>query len=225
MTEALRARDAASMADLAGELPPPQRLALTYAPTRARPATLALLALDERLAAILRVRREPIAAQLRLAWWRDVLARAPCDWPRGEPVLDSLRDWRNPSGLSDLAVGWEALLAESLTPAGIAEFVAGRGSSFACLARELGVEAVDSAEEAARIWALADLAANVSDDAERTLVVDYGRALVPPPLSGSLRPLAVLAGLGARALRRGGGPLLSGPGSTILALRIGLAGR
>jgi hypothetical protein len=36
-------------------------------------ATLALLALDARLAAILRGRREPIAAQLRLAWWREML--------------------------------------------------------------------------------------------------------------------------------------------------------
>jgi phytoene synthase len=225
LTGPLKARDAVQMSSLASELPQPQRLALTYAPARARPATEALLALDARLAAILRARREPIAAQLRLAWWRDVLARPVAEWPRGEPVLDSLRGWRDPSGLSDLAVGWEALLADALTPAAIAEFVAGRGRAFACLARELGVEPTGSVEEAARIWALADLAANISDGAERALVVEYGRDLVPPPLSASLRPLAVLAGLGTRALRLGGVSLLSGPGSTLLALRIGLAGR
>ena len=225
MTEPLLTRDAGPVNSLAEELPQPQRLALSYAPARARPATLALLMLDARLAAILRGRREPIAAQLRLAWWRDMLARPAVEWPRGEPVLDALRDWRDPAGLSDLAVGWEALLAETLTPAAIAEFVAGRGRVFACLARELGVEAVENAEEAARIWALADLAANISDGEERALVADYGRALAPPPLSASLRPLAVLAGLGARALKLGGVPLLSGPGSTLLALRIGLTGR
>ncbi len=213
------------MASLASELPQPQRLALTYAPARARQATAALLALDSRLAAILRARREPIAAQLRLAWWRDALARPAAEWPRGEPVLDSLRAWRDPSGLSDLAVGWEALLAETLTPLAIADFVAGRGRAFACLARELGVGSAENAEKAARIWALADLAANISDGAERELVVEYGRDLVPPPLSASLRPLAVLAALGARSLGRGGTPLMSGPGSTLLALRIGLAGR
>lgn len=207
------------------DLPPPQRFALTYAPPRSRAATLALLALDARLAAILRARREPIAAQLRLAWWRDTLARPAAEWPRGEPVLDALRGWRDPSGLAELAQGWEALLAETLTPETVAEFAAGRGHAFACLACELGVGPVERAEEAARIWALADLAANLSGEQERALVVEHGRGLAPPPLPPSLRPLAVLAGLGALALRKGGAPLLSGPGSALLALRIGLAGR
>src|SRR5688572_17514665 len=175
----------AGVANLATDLPPPQRLALSYASARARPATLAAFALDARLAAILRGRREPIAAQLRLAWWRDMLARPAAEWPRTEPVLDALRGWRDPSGLSELAVGWEALLAEALTPAAIAEFVAGREAAAACLARELGVAAVEDAERAARVWALADLAANISDGAEKALVVDYGRNLEPPPLSAS----------------------------------------
>jgi 15-cis-phytoene synthase len=207
------------------DLPAPQRLALTYASARSRSATLALLALDARLAAVLRARREPIAAQLRLAWWRDMLTRPAAEWPRGEPVLDALRGWRDPSGLSDLAVGWEALLAEALTPEAIAEFVAGRGRAFGCLARELGAEAIEHAEQAARIWALADLAAHISDGEERALVVEAGRGLAPSPLPASLRPLAVLAGLGAAALRKGGVPLLNGPGSALLALRIGLTGR
>lgn len=210
---------------LIGELAAPQRLALAYAPPRARPATAALFALDVRMSAILRARREPIAAQLRLAWWRDTLARPSAEWPRGEHALDALRKWREHTGLAALAVGWEALLSETLTPATIAEFVAGRGSAFACLARELGVAAIADAEQAARIWALADLAAHISDGEERLLVVEYGRDLELPRLSPSLRPLAVLAGLGAAALRKGGAPLLSGPGSTLLALRIGFTGR
>ena len=211
---------------LLDDLPAPQRLALAYATARSRPAVLALLALDARLAAILRGRREPIATQLRLAWWRDVLGCPPSAWPHGEPVLDALRGWRDPAGLAALPEGWEALLADDLTPAAIAEFVDGRGRAFACLARELGVERPEDASDAARVWALADLAANMSDGAERALVVDYGRTVPPTPrLSAALRPLAVLAGLGAAALARGGGPLLSGPGSTLLALRIGMTGR
>lgn len=213
------------MPDLAGDLPQPQRLALAYAPVRARPATAAVLALDARLAAVLRGRYEPIAAQLRLAWWREMLARPAAEWPRGEPVLDALRGWRDPAGLALLAEGWEALLAETLVPEAITEFAAGRGNAFACLARELDVEMVAEADQAARIWALGDLAANISDGGERALVVEQGRALVPPQLPGSLRPLAVLAGLGARALRKGGTSLLGGPGSALLALRIGLTGR
>jgi len=213
------------MADLAAELPHPQRLALSYAPAEARAATLALMALDARLAAILRGRREPIAAQLRLAWWRETLARPPADWPRGEPVLEALRGWRDAGGLAELAEGWEALLAEQLTPGVVAEFAAGRCQAFACLARELGVAATGDVERAARIWALADLAAHLSDGAERALVVEEGRALALPKLPRTLRPLAVLAGLGARALRLGGAPLLGGPGAVLLALRIGLCGR
>ena len=96
------------MSTLVEELPPAQRLALNYASRRARPATLALLALDARLAAILSQRREPIAAQLRLAWWRETLAKPSAQWPRGEPVLDALRGWRDTSTLAGLAEGFEA---------------------------------------------------------------------------------------------------------------------
>lgn len=213
-------------AELLAGLPAPQRLALTYSPPRARSATLALLALDARLGAVLRARREPIAAQLRLAWWRETLERPPAEWPLGEPVLEALRCWRDASGLAALAGGWEALLSDALTTAAVAEFVDGRGQAFAGLARELGVERVDVAADAARLWALADLAANISDGEERRLVVEYGRSLEQaPPLPASLRPLAVLAGLGAAALRHGGAPLLDGPRSALLALRIGLGGR
>jgi len=213
------------MTDLTGDLPPPQRLALAYAPARARPATEALLALDSRFAAILRARLEPIATQLRLAWWREMLERPAAEWPRGEPVLDALRGWRDPSGLAVLASGWEALMAETLAPDSIAEFAASRARAFVCLAGELGVETECAAEEPARIWALADLAANLSDAAERAVVIELAGNRAPPPLSAPLRPLAVLAGLGARALRKGGAPLLDGPGSALLALRIGLTGR
>lgn len=211
---------------LLADLPPPQRLALAYASSRSRPAILALLALDARLAAILRGRREPIAAQLRLAWWRDMLARPKVEWPAGEPVLEALGAWEQPAGLAALAGGWEALLTKDLAPAAIAEFVEGRAQAFASLARELGAYPPEDAAEAARTWALADLAANISDGAERQLVVDYGRRLtLPPRLSSSLRPLAVLAGLGVAALADGGRPLLAGPKSAITALRIGMTGR
>jgi phytoene synthase len=211
---------------LVDALPGPQRLALAYASARSRSAALALFALDARLALILRSRREPIATQLRLAWWRDVLARSPHEWPRGEPVLDALRGWREAGALAALPPAWEALLADELTPATIAEFVDGRGQAFAALARELGVERDADAAAAGEIWALADLAANLSDGAERDLVVAFGRGRGGPPrLSASLRPLAVLAGLGAAALARGGGAVLAGPAGMLLALRIGLTGR
>lgn len=207
-------------------LPPPQRLALAYASPRSRPSTLALFALDARLGQMLRSRREPLATQLRLAWWREMLDRPPARWPAGEPMLDTLRTWRDPRRLALLPSGWEALLADDLTPQAIAEFVDARGQAFAALAHELGVEATGDAAAAARIWALADLAANIPEGPERRLAVEYGRGLDPAPrLSASLRPLAVLAALGAAALARGGGDLLTGPRAMLLALRTGLTGR
>ncbi|MBO9519460.1 MAG: hypothetical protein J7493_15465 [Porphyrobacter sp.] len=183
------------------------------------------MALDQRLGAILRTRREPIMAQVRLAWWREMLERDPMQWPQGEPVLEALREWGDPSGLAALVSGWEALLSEELSSEVIAEFIAGRGAAFAGLARELGVDAIEPARRAAEIWALADLAANISDEAERARVVVYGRDLRVPRLPRALRPLAILAGLGAEALRKGGAPLISGRASALLVLRIGLFGR
>lgn len=218
--------DVTAQVPLPGQLPTPQRLALTYATTRTRPAFLALFLLDTRFAAILRGKREPIAAQLRLAWWRDVLAKPADQRPIGEPAVEALAAWRDPSGLAVLASGWEALLSEELSPDVIAEFAGARGASFALLAEELGVARPKEAATAGEIWALADLAANVAPGEEKALVVEYGRTRLPPPrLPAPLRPLAVLAGLGEAALRRGGLPLLSGPRSTLLALRIGLSGR
>ncbi len=206
------------------ELPELARLALAWAPPRARPATAALLALDSRLATLLRQMREPLLGQMRLAWWRDRLGESPERWPRGDPVLDALRHWPDPPALVPLVDGWEALLGEGLD----AEvFAHGRGQGFATLARTLGEAlAADAALAAGRIWALADLAANLSAPAERAAVLALGAAAGPPPrLPKSLRALAVLAGLGWRSLASGGGPLLAGRGSAIAALRIGALGR
>jgi phytoene synthase len=44
-------------------------------------------------------------------------------------------------------------------------------------------------------------------------------------LPRALRPLTVLAGLALRSLARGGAPLLDGAGATLLAVRLGIAGR
>jgi phytoene synthase len=211
---------------LTAELTPEKRLALTYAPARASAATLAMFALDERLARILRRGGELLAGQLRLAWWRETLRQPAAEWPRGDPLLDMLGGWREPAMLADLADGWEGLLAEQVTEKELAEFAEGRASAFACLANELGMPEPDKAAAAARVWALADLTAHLSQPREKALALAYASTLpAPPRLPGELRPLAVLAALGAAALRGGGGPLLAGPGSALRALRTGLTGR
>jgi phytoene synthase len=206
-------------------LPAPQRLALSYAPSIARAPTLALLALDARLGAALRQAGEPVLVQMRLAWWRDTLGSDPNGWPAGEAVLDLLRGWRDPGALVPLVDGWEALLGETLDAAAINGFAAGRGEAFGQLARELDDDP-EAASICARHWALADLAANLSDPGERTAVLRAAAELPRcPRLSRKLRPLAVLAGLARRSLARGGAPLVAGPGAMLLAVRLGITGR
>jgi phytoene synthase len=207
------------------DLPPPQRLALSYAPSAVRAPTLALLALDARLGAALRQRKEPLLVQMRLAWWRDTLRSKPGAWPAGEAVLDLLGGWRDPGALVPLVDGFEALLAEALDAGSIEAFASGRGEAFAQRARELGGDA-EAASACARRWALGDLAANLSDPGERTAVLEAAAGLPRcPTLPRKLRPLAVLAGLARRSLALGGAPLLGGPGAMLLAVRLGITGR
>jgi len=213
-------------AQLLEGVPLPQRLALSYAPARSRGANLALMALDARLGAVVRGAREPIASHLRLAWWRETLAKPAAEWPRGEAVLDALREWRDPSCVADLPNAWEVLVAEQLTSESIATFVQGRSAAFACLALQLGVAGTQDAADSAAVWAAADLAANLSKVEERELVLGYAVQLRPPArLPSELRALAVLATLGRASLARGGGPLLGSPRTALLALRTGLTGR
>jgi len=206
------------------DLPAVQRLALAYAPKTARRPTLALLALDARLGLILRRKGEPVLRQMRLAWWRERLVAEPATWPAGEAVLELLADWREPAALTALVDGWEALLGQRLDPAAIEEFAQGRVVAFAQLARQVRADPA-SVTQSARLWALGDLAANLSDSGERAMVVGCARGLAPAPLPRSLRPLTVLAGLARRSLARGGAPLLDGPRAALTAIRLGITGR
>ncbi len=206
------------------DLPLVQRLALSYAPVATRNPALALLTLDHRLSTILRQGGEPVIAQIKLAWWRERLGENPDRWPTGEPLLQALRTWPvGPLSLVPLVDGWEALLADELTMAGIEEFAAGRALAWQALAPQ-GAAAL--AGQAAREWALADLALHLGEaeaGAARRLAME-GKP-TDARLPRALRPLAVLRGLARRALEHGSGDLLDGPGAGLVALRIGLFGR
>lgn len=202
-----------------------QRLALSYAPTGSRAAVLTLLALDNRLAAILRQGGEPVIAQIKLAWWRDRLEESPEAWPKGEPLLESLRQWpADPAQLLPLVNGWEGLLGEDLTVAAIEDFATGRALAWQALA-PAGQGGTVAAT--ARDWALSDLALNLGTAAEAAAARRLALAgkVRHQRLPRSLRPLAVLHALTRRALERGSSQVLDGPRAMLLALRIGLTGR
>lgn len=210
-------------------LPPPQRLALAYSSASTRPYLLALLAFDARLGMAIRQANEPIMAQMRLAWWRDQLRLEAEARERSDALvvaLDRLAGMRG--ALFALIDGWEGILGEFLDNHAIGEFVSARGKALAALGRLAGApDAAEVIDRAGTRWALADLAAGLSDAAERRLVLDRARELGSAriPLSRSMRTLAVLDGLGRRSLAQGGGPLLAGPASGLLAIRLGLLGR
>ena len=212
------------------ELPVLHRLALSYAPSSVREPTLALLALDARLAAIVRSASEPLLAQLRLAWWREQLQAEPTVRSAGDPLLAALRSWGNRRGaLVRLVDGWEAMTGEAPLPASALENHAeARGGAFAALA-EL-VSAAGDREAAARLgcdWALADLSSRLSDPAEQRAARDLAEARDwrGTRLSRKLRPLAVLHGLARRTVRRGVGVGGPSPAAMLLAMRLGLLGR
>jgi phytoene synthase len=216
---------------LVGELPPLSRLALAYAPAPARIPTLALLALDARLAGIVRRSHEPMLAQLRLAWWREQLGSSHDDgWADGEPILAGLRSWGGAHGpLVALVDGWEAMTgAAPLAAERLALLPAGRGAAFSALAHAIGAQH-DAAEalRTGREWALADMLPRLGDEAERSALDELvaGEPWPRARLGRTLRPLAVLHGL---ARRRRAGKAASPPAgasSMLAAMRIGLLGR
>lgn len=214
-------------ADLVADLPLERRLALAYAPTRSRPTTLALFALDGALGRVVRSTRETMLGQLRLAWWREALARPIDRQPQGEPVLEALRvfgDLR--AGLECLVDGWEALLGDAPLPEDrFAAFAAGRGEACSMLSRVLDEDtSAQSAQLAGVAWALAELAPRLSNPQERDnaarLIAAHNWEQVALPRS--LRPLKLLHGLALRS--KGAAPLLDRRRDILAAFRLGLLG-
>lgn len=206
-------------------LPTPQRLALSYAPRAARLPTLAVMAFDVRLAAIVRATHEPLLGQIRLAWWRDRLIEGPESWPHGEPVLQALAGWGEAAAqMRALVDGWEALLGDD--SARVGRLSSARSSAFGVLAERLGV-GTRQAKQAAYGWSLVDCAQNLADPE----LVDETAALIGQTewpelrLARALRPLQVLYGLARRERSADRPQLLGSPGAGIAAMRIGLFGR
>lgn len=211
-------------------LPLPQRLALAYAPARTRLPALALLGLDHRLGRAVAQAKEPIMGQVRLAWWRELLGQPNLSRPSADGLVAALAHWEGEAdALIELVDAWEEMLAEPPLPASAAlALVEARAGAFAALARIVGVgHHADDAGNAARIWALADLAAGLGNRQERDMTVSLynGAWTRGQRLPRALRPLAILSGLARRSLAKGGSPLLDGPNASLVAMRIGIAGR
>lgn len=206
---------------LLASLPPERRLALSYAPQRARHAWAAFYALDARLDGIVRKAREPMLAQIKLAWWRERLLQPAGARPQGEPVLAALAAWQGHEGrLTALVDGWEAVLAAEAAPSeGLRALALARGESCAALAAALGQPgAEDSARRAGQQWAAAEWMTATAINAAELAEFDWNTIRLPR----DLRPLAVHAGLARRSKRSGFGP--PRPVDLLVAMRLGVLG-
>ena len=95
------------------EILPPTRLAIAYVPAHLRSALTLLLQMDMRFGDIVRTAREPMIAQIKMAWWREALTEAVDLRPKGEPLLQALAAVGGTiplSALEALVSAWEELL-------------------------------------------------------------------------------------------------------------------
>ncbi len=206
-----------------------QRLALSYAPSSARLPTLALLGLDATLARTVGSASEPMLAQLRLSWWREALSRPLDERMEHDPLLSAIASWQGArAALAGLVDGWEVLaVAEVLTESEIRQLASARGDAFGALAAILQRPAErETASRLGYCWALADIASHVSRAEERELAARLARECGwgRQSLSRRMRPLAVLHGLAARAVRRGAGCDAMTAWDLLPAMRIGFLG-
>lgn len=196
------------------DLPAVRRLALSYATRAAHAPFLALFALDAKLGAIVSGAREPVLAQIKLAWWRERLASPLAERPRGQPLLAATACWAgHEDALLALIDGWEAMLGETPETEALAN---ARARAMYALALLVGEPAhAELAELAAKVWTYVEAG-----------TLPSAHDGVPfTKLPRSLRPLAVLAGLAERSIRRGQRGLIEHPADMLFAIRLGLLGR
>ncbi len=206
-------------------LPPEAQIALAHTPATMRDPLRIFLELDLRLARIVAATSEPMLGQMRLAWWRDMLAKPLAERPSGDAVLDGISEhWAgNEKPLVALIDGWEHMLDEALSQESALAFADGRGAPFAWLG---GLDRAEASHAAARRWALVDAATHISEGAERDMLCALASSIgALPRLPRALRGLVILDALSRRSLKRAGRPLMEGRGASIVAIRAAIFGR
>ncbi len=213
---------------LLGDSPPVLRLALAYAPRDQRLISAAVLALDLRLAQMVRSAREPMLAQIRLAWWRDAL-NGKHDDARGDAVLDGLRACSlnevQSKILRDLVDAWETMLVHADVQADHYALCAQRGAIFRLFVPEGQGEA--TLDAAGAYWAAWDFWRHSADleEAAAWLAVAKIGAQSWPALPRKARLAAILRGLARNDIQVGRPMTLERPGTLMRIIRIGLIGR
>ncbi len=98
-------------------LDPVQKLALVYTDTKFRDAFALFMAFDLRLRHLVQNAHEPIIAQMKFAWWHDVMAKPASARPKGEPLIAAFSELENGEygaiirqSMTQLLDAWELML-------------------------------------------------------------------------------------------------------------------
>ena len=205
------------------QLEPAEKVALAYAPLKLRQSFAVLLQLDARLARIALATAEPMLAQVKLAWWRDAL-QDPADEAAAHPLVGAVArdDAIDPTHLTLLVDAWEAIVAGQGDGLDKVRKLAGaRTEIWASVA---GLPTHPNVETAALFWTAGELYARAPAVFPRGDFAGLLERETITALPRALRPLAVLGGLGRRALERGTA-MLGDRGAALVALRLGIFGR
>lgn len=189
-------------------------------PRERRAAMAALWGLAARLTKLLIDAREPLIGQIKLAWWRDMmamLASDPAALPKGEPLLaDLAASWAGQGGLDALVDAAEAML--------LAESDAERGAAAEGFGGQLFALSNGGAATGNRWGLLWGVGVVEAEEAARLLMADVKNADAPArgDFAGN-RALLMLDRWAAAIAARDGERHLRSEG--LLLLRIGLFGR
>ncbi len=209
---------------------PVQRLMIATTGRR-RAQAEQIVALDNECAYIAQSAREPMMAQIRLAWWRDGLASEEALPAHRSPMMDALRAVEGfdlmRSGLIAMVDGWEELIlwGGEEPQAMLEAHAAGRGGGlFAAFAPDHA----EVARKWGQLWALWDLAGHLGDADLANAAIERGKALAHD-LSGvgALPRMLVMLARAARydLLQGRGMPPSLTPGLYMRLLRLQIFGR
>ncbi|MEY3634845.1 MAG: hypothetical protein RLZZ61_1255 [Pseudomonadota bacterium] len=176
--------------DAALELSPPAQLAIAYAPSDVRSSFALLLQIDNRFADILRNAREPMIAQIKMAWWREAFTSPAETRPKGEPLLQALNEASDripSSALEALASAWEHLLGHAQFSQEVIDTHAELRAEaiFATYTDWMG--GAQDLRPIGRLWALESLRIAFPERAADCIMPS-----APLPKARTLRPLSIL---------------------------------
>jgi phytoene synthase len=189
-------------------------------PRELRPAFDALFGIDDAMAHVVASASQPAMGAIKLAWWRESLAKLDHAPPPAEPRLKAVASELLPreirgSELAELEAGWATLLDERPSDA----LIERRGATLFRLGAHLLGQAPEGIEAAGALFAVADVG-------RRGLHAPRGTPFTPAAaFPAKVRPLTSLAALALRDLSGGSNEPEATPGRSWTVLRHRLTGR